>query len=87
LVCSNRIGTESGEFGSTNFWGRSFIAGPKGEIVAKAGREKEEVLVAEFDLDANREMRANWGVFRDRRPDLYGPLTTLDGTSRQMSSV
>lgn len=87
LVCSNRIGTESGEFGATTFWGRSFIAGPKGEIVAKAGRDREEVLVAEFDLEANREMRANWGVFRDRRPDLYGPLTTLDGKSRQAPSI
>jgi N-carbamoylputrescine amidase len=87
LVCSNRIGPESGEFGSTTFWGRSFIAGPRGEIVAKAGCDREEILIAEFDLEANREMRANWGVFRDRRPDLYGPLTTLDGVSRQRSSV
>jgi len=79
LVCSNRIGSESGEFGTTNFWGRSFIAGPQGEIAAEAGGADEEVVTATFDLDAIRQMRANWGVFRDRRPDLYGPLLTLDG--------
>ncbi|MEX2202144.1 MAG: carbon-nitrogen hydrolase [Dongiaceae bacterium] len=79
LVCSNRIGSESGEFGTTSFWGRSFIAGPQGEIVAEAGGADEEVVTATFDLDAIRQMRANWGVFRDRRPDLYGALLTLDG--------
>jgi N-carbamoylputrescine amidase len=81
LVASNRIGTESGEFGSTTFWGRSFIAGPRTEIVAKASRDQEEVITATFDIDEIREMRANWGVFRDRRPDLYGPLLTLDGVT------
>lgn len=87
LVCSNRIGTESGEFGSTTFWGRSFIADPTGQIVAKAGRDAEEVVTATFDLDEIREMRANWGVFRDRRPDLYGPLMTLDGRTPQNATV
>ncbi len=81
LVASNRIGRESGEFGTTNFWGRSFIAGPQGEIVAKASSDQEEAITASFDLEAIREMRANWGVFRDRRPDLYGPLLTLDGVT------
>ena len=79
LIASNRVGRESGEFGTTDFWGRAFIAGPKGEIVAEAGSEDQEVITATFDLAAIREMRANWGVFRDRRPDLYGPLLTLDG--------
>jgi N-carbamoylputrescine amidase len=83
LVASNRIGKESGEFGSTTFWGRSFIAGPTGQIVAKASSDKEEVITAEFDTEEIREMRANWGVFRDRRPDLYWPLLTLDGTTPQ----
>jgi N-carbamoylputrescine amidase len=83
LVASNRIGTESGEFGSTTFWGRSFVAGPTGQIVAKAGRDQEQVVTASFDLEENREMRANWGVFRDRRPDLYWPLMTLDGKTPQ----
>ena len=81
LVAANRIGKEDGEFGSTTFWGRSFIAGPTGQIVAKASRDREEVILAEFDIEAIREMRANWGVFRDRRPDLYWPLMTLDGNT------
>ena len=82
LVAANRVGTETGEFGSTAFWGRSFIAGPTGEIVAKASADKEEAITATFDLEQIRERRANWGVFRDRRPDLYGPLLSLDGTTR-----
>lgn len=48
-------------------------------VAAEAGGADEEVVTATFDLDAIRQMRANWGVFRDRRPDLYGPLLTLDG--------
>jgi N-carbamoylputrescine amidase len=86
LIASNRIGRETGEFGETTFWGRSFIAGPTGQIVAKAGSDREEVVTAEFDLEANREKRANWGIFRDRRPDLYWPLMTLDGKSLQSST-
>jgi N-carbamoylputrescine amidase len=85
LVASNRIGTETGEFGSTTFWGRSFIAGPQGQIVAEADQVTEGVITATFDLEENREMRANWGVFRDRRPDLYWPLMTLDGKAAPAS--
>ena len=83
LVASNRIGREEGSLGSTTFWGRSFIAGPTGQVVAKASADREEVIVAEFDIDEVREKRANWGVFRDRRPDLYWPLLTLDGATPQ----
>lgn len=82
LVASNRIGTEDGERFSQTFYGSSFIAGPTGELVAQAGRTEEEVLVARFDLDAIRAQRASWGVFRDRRPDLYGPILTYDGSTR-----
>lgn len=82
LVASNRIGTEEGERFSQTFYGSSFIAGPTGELVAQAGRTEEEVLVARFDLDAIRAQRASWGVFRDRRPELYGAIMTYDGTTR-----
>jgi len=85
LVAANRIGRESGEFGSTTFWGRSFIAGPTGAIVAKASADQEEVITAQFDLEQIREMRANWGVFRDRRPSLYWPILTLDGQTVQVA--
>lgn len=79
LVCSNRVGHEVGPLGETTFYGQSFIAGHRGEIVAKADAVSELVLTATFDLEAIREDRANWGVFRDRRPDAYAPLLTMDG--------
>ena len=79
LVASNRIGREEGETCGITFYGSSFIAGPTGELVAQADRESETVLTASFDLDRIAAQRASWGVFRDRRPDLYGPLMTLDG--------
>jgi len=82
LVASNRIGTEEGERFTQTFYGSSFIAGPTGELVAQAGRTEEEVLVARFDLDAIRAQRASWGVFRDRRPELYGAILTYDGSTR-----
>lgn len=81
LIASNRIGREDGALGSTTFWGRSFIAGPTGTVVAEATTDTEDVITAEFDLEANRLRRADWGVFRDRRPDLYWPLLTMDGST------
>lgn len=80
LVASNRVGTETGDLGSTTFWGQCFIAGPTGEIVAEADDHSETYVTATFDLEEIRQMRANWGLFRDRRPEAYGPLMTLDGT-------
>ncbi len=74
LAASNRVGRETGERAAITFYGGSFIAGPTGEIVAQAGPAEETVVVAEFDLAALRLRRAAWGLFRDRRPDLYGPL-------------
>jgi N-carbamoylputrescine amidase len=79
LVASNRIGVERGEKYEMTFYGSSFIAGPTGEKVAEADRGSEAVLTASFDLDAIRAQRHAWGVFRDRRPDLYGPIMTFDG--------
>jgi len=79
LVASNRIGVETGERGSLTFYGSSFIAGPTGEKVAEADRCSETVLTASFDLEQVRRHRHAWGVFRDRRPDLYYPLMSLDG--------
>jgi N-carbamoylputrescine amidase len=79
LVASNRIGRELGERHEMTFYGSSFIAGPTGEKVEEADRSTETVLTATFDLDAVRAQRRAWGVFRDRRPDLYGPIMTLDG--------
>ncbi len=80
LLASNRIGTEAGKAGTEiTFYGASFIADPTGLIVAEAGRTDETVLTATFDLDAIEKQRRAWGLFRDRRPELYRPLGTLDG--------
>lgn len=82
LAAANRVGTERGEEGTTlTFYGSSFISDEKGEKVAEAGRTGEAVLTASFDLDAVTELRRSWGVFRDRRPDLYRSILTLDGSS------
>jgi N-carbamoylputrescine amidase len=79
LVASNRIGVEVGERCSMTFYGSSFIASHTGEKVAEADRSSETVLSASFDLEAVRRYRQAWGLFRDRRPDLYYPLLSLDG--------
>jgi len=79
LLASNRVGAETGEGCSITFYGSSFIAGPTGEMIARADRSGETVLTATFDLDEIARRRTAWGVFRDRRPDLYGALATLDG--------
>ncbi len=80
LAAGNRVGTERNIDGAeVTFYGRSFIADWRGEMVAEAGREGEAVLTYTFDLDAIAELRRAWGVFRDRRTDLYGALLTRDG--------
>ncbi len=79
LVASNRTGVERGEKYEMTFYGSSFIAGPTGEKLVEADRNSESILTATVDLEAIRAQRHAWGVFRDRRPDLYGPLLTLDG--------
>jgi N-carbamoylputrescine amidase len=80
VVASNRIGTEVAPDGrEVTFYGSSFIADHTGQLVAKADRVTEGVLVHQFDLDAIATLRASWGLFRDRRVDLYGPVQTLDG--------
>lgn len=82
VVASNRFGRETGDSAEITFYGTSFIAGATGEILAEAGSEGEDVLVARFDLDELAERRRGWGLFRDRRPDLYGALCSLDGAAK-----
>jgi len=79
LVASNRIGLEQGQKYEMKFYGSSFIADSTGGKVAEADRESEAVLTATFDLDQLRVQRHAWGVFRDRRPELYYPILSLDG--------
>ncbi len=82
LVASNRIGREDGEAAQLTFFGHSFIADELGAKVAEAGGSDRAVLTATFDLNAIKAARASWGLFRDRRPDLYGPLLTADGQTK-----
>src|SRR3954469_3738946 len=85
VIVSNRIGTERAlqdpDGLHITFYGSSFIADPTGAKVAEAGEQGEAVLTATFALAPNAELRNNWFVFRDRRPALYGALTTYDGGS------
>jgi N-carbamoylputrescine amidase len=80
LAASNRIGHEQGESCAITFYGHSFIADQTGALVASAA-ETEAILLASFDLDAIARQRAGWGLFRDRRPELYGVLLSADGAS------
>lgn len=80
LVASNRVGREEQDGYDITFYGASFIADQFGEKVQEANAADETVLVQQFDLDQVEHIRAAWGVFRDRRPNLYGPLKTLDGS-------
>jgi N-carbamoylputrescine amidase len=79
VVAANRIGREVGQTCEITFYGSSFIANNTGAKVAEADRDAEAVLVASFDREQLRTQRAAWGLFRDRRPELYGPIVTLDG--------
>ena len=85
LMASNRIGLETvkpsdennHQSSSLTFYGSSFIADQTGAIVEQASRDQEEILIHTFDLDEIRDMRISWGVFRDRRPEHYGPLNKI----------
>ena len=80
LLASNRIGVEAGKRDTEiTFYGSSFIADQTGAKVAEADRTSEAVLTATFDLDAIERQRRSWGLFRDRRPELYAPLMALGG--------
>jgi N-carbamoylputrescine amidase len=79
LVASNRIGTERGQQWTSTFYGSSFIADHTGGIVQQADRATAGVLTASFDLQAIDSYRRAWGVYRDRRPELYQTVLRLDG--------
>lgn len=82
VVAANRVGIEEvkpstengGQESSLKFFGSSFICDERGALVEDASRDKEEILVAEFDLDEVNESRLGWGLFRDRRPSTYGNI-------------
>lgn len=82
VVAANRIGVETvepckenaGQSSSLDFYGCSFIADATGDIIASA-KQEETILYGEFDLDALKEDRLSWGLFRDRRPETYVVIT------------
>ncbi|MCE2991257.1 MAG: N-carbamoylputrescine amidase [Nitrosomonadaceae bacterium] len=79
VIASNRVGRETEGDSAITFYGNSFITDASGDIVKAADTKSETVLVHQFDLDALAAQRRAWGLFRDRRPDLYAPLQTKDG--------
>jgi N-carbamoylputrescine amidase len=83
LAASNRVGREVAPDGRADiFYGRSFIADYQGEKLTEMDRVEEGVRLRSLDLAAIGEMRRTWGVFRDRRPELYGSLLSIDGKLR-----
>ncbi len=76
VVAANRTGFEPGPGGGQSFYGSSFIADHRGDLVASLGREGQGVITASFDLDFLAAHRASFGFFRDRRTDLYGALVS-----------
>ena len=86
LIAANRYGLERSlqdpEGLYIRFYGSSFITDALGAKIAEAPEAGDAVLTAEFDLDETARLRDNWFVFRDRRPELYGALVSLDGRTR-----
>ena len=80
VICANRVGfepaSESAGHGQV-FWGNSFIIGPQGEFIAKAGNDADEVLTAQIDMARTEVVRRNWPFLRDRRIDAYADLALL----------
>lgn len=69
----NRVGTEA-PWNIGEFYGQSYFCDPRGQILAEGARDQEQLVVADLDMDKIREVRNTWQFFRDRRPDLYGPI-------------
>lgn len=69
----NRVGTEA-PWNIGEFYGQSYFCDPRGQIIAEASRDQDELIVADLDMDKIKEVRNTWQFFRDRRPDLYDPI-------------
>jgi beta-ureidopropionase len=76
IAAINRVGVEE-PLSSHRFYGSSYFCDPRGQIVARASEDADEVLVADLDLDKAREVRNTWQFLRDRRPETYSELTQL----------
>ena len=80
VIASNRIGIEKGIDIENYFYGRSFVTNHTGDKIAEGSRDREEVLIGKINLSEAETLRNVWGVFRDRRPELYKGLLNLDGS-------
>jgi len=76
MGCINRVGTEK-PWNLGKFYGTSYFVDPRGQIIKEASEDKDELLMAEFDLDMIEEVRSVWQFFRDRRPETYDKLVEL----------
>ena len=76
MGCVNRVGIEK-PWNLGEFYGSSYFVDPRGQIIAEASEDKDELVVSEFDLDMIDEVRSTWQFFRDRRPEAYKDLTAL----------
>lgn len=79
VIAANRIGTETEDDMSIDFYGSSFMTDSKGRVIKEASRDQEEIIYATYDLNQIDLERVDWGVFRDRRTELYKPILTMDG--------
>ena len=83
VAAANRIGREDvepseengGQRSSLTFYGNSFLTDETGDLLARASRDQEEIIYAEYDFDEIRRNRSSWGLFRDRRPECYSEIT------------
>ena len=71
VIAANRIGEERGESCTLTFYGSSFMSDYTGQKIAEASRDEETVIYAEYDLEENRRQKEYWGLFQDRRPEMY----------------
>jgi N-carbamoylputrescine amidase len=76
VAAINRVGTEA-PWNIGEFYGSSYVCNPKGQIIARASRDRDELLVVDVDLDEVKEIRDLWQFYRDRRPETYGALTEM----------
>lgn len=86
VVAANRIGEEIIDGSSLSFYGSSFITDNRGNLLTQCDRQTPGVIVAELDLDTYASERAAWGLFRDRRPEMYAQILTLDGSAGKQPS-
>jgi N-carbamoylputrescine amidase len=77
IGATNRVGTEA-PWNIGEFYGSSYIVNPRGEIIAQASEDKDELIVTDMDMDMIKEIRDNWQFFRDRRPEMYRDLSDVE---------